>query len=450
MRAALRIEPELSGATPRGAKVAVLDQVIFYGIFGVLGFAPLAFGAVEPWSIFVLESVAAVLFVLWLAAQAKSGELRISEHPLFAPMGAFAAVIAVQIVSGRTAYRYQTIHEGMLYCAYGLLCFLVVQCLRKTSQVNFLAMAASAYGAGIAVFAIFQSLTANGKLYWFVTPRSGGWLYGPYVNHNHYAGLMEMLIPVPLVAALTHLIHRQSRKMLALGAAALMASTIFLSGSRGGMIAFLVQGMILGLFLVKRKKSPAVAFALAGFVVLLVGFVIWLGGSELGDRVISIRTETSTEISGGTRVAIVRDGLKMWAVRPFLGWGLGNFPEVYPQYRSFYTNLVVNQAHNDYLQLLVEMGAFGFAIALWLLVRMYYRAAEKLGTWTSNINGALTLAALLGCTGILVHSLVDFNLQIPSNAALFYVLCTLCAMEPRFPLLHHRPGIRRPSESAAF
>ena len=449
MKAALRIEPDLIGTAHRAATVTVLDQITFYGTFGLLGFAPLAFGAVQPWSIFVVESAAAALFVMWLIAQVRSGELRISESPLFAPMAVFGVLIVVQILVGRTAYRYQAIHQGMLYCAYGSLCFLVMQCLRKTSQVNWLALATSAYGFGLAVFAIFQSLSSNGKLYWFVTPSFGGWIYGPYVNHNHYAGLMEMLIPVPLVSSLTHLVERP-KKMLALGAAAVMASTIFLSGSRGGMIAFLVQMTILGIFLLRRKKSRTMAFALAGFLVVLVGLVIWLGGSVLGDRVISIRSETSTEITGGTRLAIVRDGWKMWRARPLLGWGLGNFPEAYPQYRSFYTNLFVNQAHNDYVQLLVEMGALGFVVMLWFLARMYYRAAEKLGSWSSNINGSLTLAAMLGCTGILVHSLVDFNLQIPANAALFFVLCTLTAMEPRFPLLHHRPSFRRPSESAGL
>ncbi len=448
MRAALRIEPDISAAAPRGTVVTILDQITFYGVFGLLGFSPLAFGVVQPWSMFILEFTAATLFVIWLIIQVQMGELRISESPLFAPAAAFAVLIGVQILLGWTAYRYQTIHQGALYCAYGLLCFLVLQCVRKTSQMNYLAYAATAYGFGLAVFAIFQSITSNGQLYWFVTPSLGGWIYGPYVNHNHYAGLMEMLIPVPLVAALTDLAQKK-QKMLALGAAALMASTIFLSGSRGGMIAFLVQLTILGAFLIKRKKSRTLAFALAGFLMVLIGLAIWLGGSELGDRVISIRSESSTEISGGTRLAIVKDSWKMWRARPLFGWGLGNFPEVYPQYRSFYTNLFVNQAHNDYVQLMVEMGAIGFAIMLWFLVRMYFAAAPKLGNWASNINGALTLAATLGVSGILVHSLVDFNLQIPANASLFYVLCTLCAMEPRFPLLHHR-SFRRSSDNAGL
>ena len=449
MRAALRVEPDVSGGTPRSTSATVLDQITFYGLFGLLGFAPLAFGAVQPWAIFILESATAALFVLWLVTQARLGEIRISESPLFVPMAVFAALIALQILAGRPAYRYQTIHQAMLYCGYGLLCFLVMQCLRKTSQVNFLAYAATIYGFGLAVFAIFQSVSSAGQLYWLVTPSSGGWIYGPYVNHNHYAGLMEMLVPVPMVAGLTHLLHKK-QKMLALGAAAIMASTIFLSGSRGGMIAFIVQMTILGVFLIKRKKSRTLALALAGFLVALIGLTVWLGGSELGNRVISIRSEGSTEISGGTRMAIVRDSWKMWTARPLMGWGLGNFPEIYPQYRSFYTNLFVNQAHNDYVQLMVEMGAIGFALMLWFLATTFYRASTKLGSWPSNINGALTLSAMLGIIGILVHSLTDFNLQIPANAALFYVLCTLCAMEPRFPLLHHRSSFRRHSDNAGL
>jgi O-antigen ligase len=120
----------------------------------------------------------------------------------------------------------------------------------------------------------------------------------------------------------------------------------------------------------------------------------------------------------------------MWREKPFLGWGLGTFPIVYPQFRSFYTSFFVNQAHNDYLQLIVETGIAGFAIALWFLVLAFRRAWAKLENWTETINGTLTVAALLGCIGILVHSFLDFNLQIPANAALFYVLCAIAASDP--------------------
>jgi hypothetical protein len=73
---------------------------------------------------------------------------------------------------------------------------------------------------------------------------------------------------------------------------------------------------------------------------------------------------------------------------------------------------------------------------IWFLSLVFHASAKKLRNWTTDIDGAVTLAAMLGIVGILVHSLVDFNLQVPANAALFYVLCTVAAMEPRFSLGH--------------
>jgi hypothetical protein len=67
---------------------------------------------------------------------------------------------------------------------------------------------------------------------------------------------------------------------------------------------------------------------------------------------------------------------------------------------------------------------------VWFVITLYTRALKKIGDWTADISGAVTLACLLGVSGILVHSAVDFNLQIPANAALFYVLCTIAASEP--------------------
>jgi O-antigen ligase len=109
---------------------------------------------------------------------------------------------------------------------------------------------------------------------------------------------------------------------------------------------------------------------------------------------------------------------------------LGTFPTVYPSYRSFHTNLFINEAHNDYAQLLVETGLLGFALMLWFLIRLYRHGWPTSRRWEFKWDGAVSLAALLGCTGILFHSFVDFNLQIPANAALFYVLCGLAASKP--------------------
>jgi O-antigen ligase len=440
-RASDAVSTPVADAAVQPVRVAAADPVVFYGVFGLLLFAPLAFGAVEPWSIFILEAGAALLLLLWTFRQAASGELSVAGNPLFAPALVFAVLIGLQLATGRTVYRYETFSTSLLYCAYGMLCFLVVQVLRRTSQVQTLTVTFSVYGFLMAAFALLQSLSATSRLYWLRTPRMGGWIYGPYVNHNHYAGLMEMLVPIPLVFSLTRG-ARGPRKFMAGMAAALMAGTIFLSGSRGGMLAFVVEMGLLAVVVVCGQKSRKTTLALATFLVIGVALVLWLGGSELAKRLATIHADTKTELSGGTRLDIDRDALHMFARKPVLGWGLGTFPDVYPQFRSFHTNFFINEAHNDYLQLLVEMGGLGGAAMLWFLWAVYRNGLRKLKNWTEDTNGAVALAALLGVTGILVHSLVDFNLQIPANAALFYVLCMVAALDSRFGK-SRRKAVRR-------
>jgi O-antigen ligase len=159
----------------------------------------------------------------------------------------------------------------------------------------------------------------------------------------------------------------------------------------------------------------------------MIALLLWIGGIELTRRVGTIGTETRQELAGGLRWTIDKDGIRMFTYKPILGWGLGTFPVAYPQFRTFYTTFFINDAHNDYLQFLVESGAVGFAAVIWFVVAFYRSALKKLRDWPEDISSAVTLACLLGCTGILVHSFVDFNLQIPANAAWFYVLCTIAA-----------------------
>jgi len=429
LSSALATQPEPAPAV-KASQPRLTNTALFVGACGVLLFGPLVFGAVEPWSIFALETGAVLLLAVWAYRQWLNRELTISDHALYRPMAAFFAVVVLQWVAGTTAYRHVTYSHLLLYAAYGMLMFVVTQTLRRSSQFELMAKLFTAYGAVVAAFAVLQGLSPNGKLYWIFTLQQGGFIYGPYVNHNHYAGLMEMLTPFPLVLAVTHFTSG-NRKIAVAGVAALMAGTIFLSGSRGGMVAFVAQIVVLGVLMVRRREGSWKQPLMLGiFVTVVIVFLVWIGGNELTRRLMSIHSEAREEISGGVRVSIDRDCLRMLLKRPFLGWGLGAFPIVYPEFRSFYTTFFVNQAHNDYLQLLVETGLVGFSIAIWFLVTVFRRAADKLKNWTETANGALTVAALLGCVGILVHSLLDFNLQIPANAALFYVLCAIAATAP--------------------
>jgi O-antigen ligase len=425
----LATQPE-PAPVPKVSHPRLTNNLLLAGACAVLLLGPLAFGAVEPWSIFGLETCSMALLVLWAFRQWTTRELQISDNALYRPMAAFFALLVVQWALGTTAYRQATSAHLLLYAAYGMLVFVVTQTLRRSSQFELLANSVTVYGAVVASFAVLQGLAPNGKLYWLLHSEQGGAIYGPYVNHNHYAGLMEMLAPFPLVLAASRFTNG-SRKIVVAGVAALMAGSIFLSNSRGGMVAFVAQVVVLGVVLLgKREAGWKHTLMLGGFLAMVIIVLLWMGSNELTERVISIHSEAREEISGGLRVTIDRDCLRMFVKKPFLGWGLGTFPIVYPEFRTFYTTFFVNEAHNDYLQLLVETGLAGFSIAIWFLVLLFRHAARKIENWTETATGTLTVAALLGCVGILVHSFLDFNLQIPANAALFYVLCGMAASAP--------------------
>ncbi|MFZ0319333.1 MAG: O-antigen ligase family protein [Candidatus Sulfotelmatobacter sp.] len=427
----------------RRERSAQAENVLLYGIFGLLLFGPLAFGAVEPWSIFILEAGSAALFLFWTAKQAVlDRQLKVIWNPIFLPMGAFAVLIVAQFAFHRTAYPHDTATLALQYVAYATLCFLAGQTLVRGAQARKLTLIFSIYGGALAIFALLQGISSNGKLYWLRQPR-GGWIYGPYVNHNHYAGLMEMLVPIPLIVSLTRLAPPKVRAVAA-ATAAVMVGTIFLSGSRGGMLAIVAELIILAALLVRQKRSLRTAIGIGLFLAIVVGLLVWIGGGELSKR-IATAGPGHTELSSDIRTYINRDGLRMFLKKPVLGWGLGTFPIVYPEFRTFYTNFFVNQAHNDYLQLLVETGLLGFATMVWLLIIIYTRALKKIKHWPTEMSGAITLTCLLGLSGILVHSAVDFNLQIPANAALFYVLCTIAASEPFAKPARKRRAVRTKS-----
>jgi O-antigen ligase len=436
MSAALAVPELAESTTPKTERHSSKDEVVLYGLVVLLMFCPLAFGAVEPWAIFFLEAAAAVLMAIWMARQIKSEEIRVQWNSVFAPMLAFLSIICIQMLPGISAYRHATFSKLLLYIAYGTACFLVTQSLTRTKQLRAIATGLAVYGTSVAMFAILQSLSSADKLYWVRTPRFGGWIYGPYVNHNHYAGLMEMLVPVPLVFAFTRYPHGRER-WAAASAAALMGATIFLCGSRGGMIAFCAQVAIFFCFLFKERRREGVVFLLGGFLLLSVGLIAWIGGSQVSARLSTMSIENRSELAGDMRLQIDRDTLRMSAKRPILGWGFGTFENVYPRFRSFYTNHVVDKAHNDYLQWLSETGVVGFFVLLWFLAKVFQQGLRKSRNWRSDVNAGVAVAAILAISGILVHSFLDFNLEIPANALLFYVLCTVAAMDPRFAN-HHR------------
>src|SRR5262249_38740080 len=150
---------------------------------------------------------------------------------------------------------------------------------------------------------------------------------------------------------------------------------IILSQSRAGTLSFLVE-MALLLKLLGSEMKPRTAAAIGTVCFVAAAFAAWVGPHASWHHFASLQD--------GMRLAIIQDSLLMFLHKPVLGWGLGTFTTVYPQFRSFYTDLFVNAAHNDYLQILVETGILGFISFSWFLMVVYRYGLRNQEFWSRS------------------------------------------------------------------
>ena len=410
-----------------GRTMSTFETWLLALLCAVLMFGPLAFGAVQEWSLFAVEIGAVLLAALWAGRQLATGTIEFQKNPIFLPAILFAAVVIAQLVFSTTVYRYATVHDGLRYFSCALLIFVAAQAVHTSSSLRAFAIAMSVFGTAVAIFAIVQEFTWNGKLYWFypltVPPTTP--IYGPYVSHNSYAGLMELLVPLAFGLAARRSWPTTPRLLAAL-AGVVMAGSVVMSMSRGGTVALLVELLFFAAVASWWERSSRILLSFVVGVALIAGFVWYFGSDAVWHHLETIE-HASNEPNLQMRVAITQDTVRMFKARPWLGWGLRSFPSVYPQFQSFPEYRVINEAHDDYAQLLAETGLVGFGVMLLFVVALYRSAFRRLGGHRKDY---VRLGALAGCTGILVHSAVDFNLQIPANAALFFVLATIAAATP--------------------
>jgi O-antigen ligase len=407
------------------AAVPAKESRAIWPLTAVLLFGPLAFGATEPWSVAVLQSGAMLVLAIWAWEQWRARAISFRAHPLLLPCALFGAILLLQVVLKITSYWFASYQELLAYVGYGAIFFVATQVMYAERGMRRFAVVLAVFGGAIALFALAQDLTSDGLLYWIRRPRFGGDIYGPYVNRNHYAGLMEMLTPFALLLALNRRFNTPQRFLFgAMGL--LMAATVVLSGSRAGTAALFAELVLLVIFLVTAERSSLSLASAIPFLFAFIALLYWLDASAAVQHWTFLRPEHEATVG---RWAITRDAWHMFLQKPLLGFGVGTFPVVYPAFRSFYTDFFINQAHNDVAQVFVETGILGGAAMLWFVAALF-RSGLRRRRARSFSTDSVHLAALIGCSGLLFHSFFDFNLHIPANAAMFFVLAAIAA-QPR-------------------
>jgi len=438
----------------------------------------LAYGTVHYWALAIFFIGAVSILVLWLIDSWSLGSFRISRNVLQLPLlgmlllGLFqllplrhpedVGTHSIPLVSSLSFDPYST-RFILVQTAALLIYFAAVLVFTDTpKRLRLLVRTITVFGFFLAIFGLTQSFTSPDKVYWIrELPQSQA--FGPFINRHHFAGYMELALALPLGLVLTGSIERE-KKFIYLFAAGLMAVALIMTNSRGGLISLFAELLFLVATMGLRRrhrhkkreseehkpriKSAAMKAGLAlALVVALFGGVVLLGGEEALTRMVgSVNTDDPT--TGRAHFwSVTVDIIKH---HPWVGTGLGAFGVVYTSYDSRNGMYRLEQAHNDYLQVLSDGGIVGAVIGLFFVVSLFRMGFARRESRDDFRRGVAT-GALAGCFAVLVHSFFDFTLHTPANALLFLMLAALATMNGRVEDVQSRrkKRQRRRSEAAA-
>ena len=396
------------------------------GLCALVAFAVAAHGGVEEWARAVIETGAGFLFLVWALRFYFNEKPQPAFSPLLPPLAGFFLVGLGQWFFHATASPYHTRVELLLVLACLILLFLAVQVFRTLEDWRGFIWFGMGLGFVVSVFGILQHLTFNGKLYWFREMRFGGVPFGPFANRNHFAGFAELVLPLALVPLMLGRVRRERWAVVGLFAVMPIAA-LFLSASRGGIVSFGAQLLLLALVMIRGRATLGKQL-LAGGVVLLAAILMvsWLGVSQILSRFSSLQ---SLEVTEGKRASMRKGSWHIFLDHPIAGTGLGTLQIVYPPYETLYDGKIVNHSHNDYLEALAETGLLGGICCAWFLAMLLSQSLLRLRQFNHSFAGTLQLSGMVACAGFLVHALVDFNLHIPSNFLLFLLMAHLATAE---------------------
>ena len=268
-------------------------------------------------------------------------------------------------------------------------------------------------------------------IYWKIAASADS--FGPYFNRDHYAGLMVLMLPICGMYAVVR--RRSDAARTILWFAVLLAlCSLLLTGSRGGLISFLVE-IAIAAFIIRRyvpnESVNSVSTTAAFGVGVACTLFLWMAPHVIPKRLATVvDVKHWDEMGVADRVQMSRDSLRIFRAHPLDGVGLGGFETAYPQYQSEATDLIIDHPHNDYAEALAETGIAGGLLIVACLGFFFSQAFGNLKNRLKYDVGWIQCSAAIACCGLLTHSAMDFNLHIPANAAWLSVCSALALALP--------------------
>lgn len=411
-----------------------LNKIAFFLICCIGIVTTLAYGTVHQPVIALFYLTVTSLAILFAADSLLTGTLKIGANRLQIPLLLLGVYALIQIIplgslnsasnvtaTSRTisiepyATQVVAIHIFTL-CTFALL---VTSILDSAGRLRRMVNVLTVFGFGYAFFAILQSVLSPDKIYGIYKPFAGV-PFGSFVNRHDFAAIMEMTIALPLGLLFTGAL-RGDKRLVYVVAIAIMGASLLLSGSRGGLVALFAEIILLVLLTSKAKGTKSlllkVTLSLA-LVIAAVAGAIFVGGDTSLTRF--------SEVAGSDDITSSRT--QIWSVTikvithnlPF-GAGLGAFPQAYTQFDPAGGYERVEQAHNDYLQVLADAGIIGGVLG-GLFLFWFVREGVRNSAGSNQFRRGAAVGAFAGCFAILIHSLFDFVLHITAVSVMFLTL----------------------------
>ena len=435
----------------------------------LIGLGTLAFGAVYPWGYLPLFAAAALiglvglrrggiqrevrpvatgLLLLWAAV---AGQLlpmpRATLEALSPPTADLLSRYYPAFASGAVEWIPLSINPrstqiGALALGGLGLYLLGLPALLDSRTLRRLPRALAMFAVPLALFGIYSREYNNGLMYWFWPPQDGGGAgqFGPFVNRNHFAGWMLMAVCL-LVGALFGQVERaspgsgdsshqrrlawmssaQANGLFLMGGTVLVAAvSLFWTLSRSAITGFGVAGAAFVWLALSRRRLGTTRRAVA---VAALGMALLAGVIRRGPGRLLEWFQDERDLLG--RLDAWRDGWDVVRDFPLFGTGINTYPDAMLFYQRRNPDIFLAQAHNDYLQVLVEGGLLVTIPATIAILLLVYAIRRNLRAARAQARGYwIRAGAAVGLLAIAAQEVFEFSLQIPVNALLF---CTLAA-----------------------
>lgn len=442
-----------------------------YALFvSPLIFAPLAFGAVEHWSLLTVQLlIAAAVFIFCLQRQ-KSAE-NLLHVPGLLPLVLLVGWMIFQLLPMppslvkvlspeafqvyKPVYDMQDIGKWMPLSVYPK--GTILECLRITTYIFFYILTiqilcdggrlkrtvvnCSWLAIGIGLLAILQKFTSPDYIYWFRSLPVYAHPFGPWVNRSQFCGFVELTAPLVLALAFYHWPIAASEDSLRNRIVAffskdgsgnlsillgfgflILSSSLFLSLGRGGIIAFSLSFLFFFVLLAWKEARYSSLFFI-GFIICLVVLVSWFGWAPITERFENI-VNSAGKVDIG-RFPVWQDAWSIFKDFWLTGSGFGTFIAIFPHFRTFPGEEIFDHAHNDYLELLTDGGVVGFLLVAWFVCEVVRHGWKMLRRRRDRYSILLSIAALTGIVALLIHSISDFNMHNGAVGLYFFFICGL-------------------------